>query len=563
MKTKSVSTPLRIVFVMILIIITLILTSCGETELTMKISLSSGPYIPGPITVTVSFSGVDASNPPTGLIMITGADENCTVTLESGDLKGNCYVIFNSTGEKTITATYLGDKVYAGQTATQDLTIIPRPTPTGQLFPLTSPTIDFIPPTPNSALLDEEITAAIKVSGSSSAPTGKVDILNGDGYGCEGLTLDSAGSASCQVSVTHTGSEQVNAKYYGDEHYTEASETFTMQVDKFTSVVTITSCDYCDPPIFEDTTSFTIQVTSGAPNPLQYPLTGTVTITGDRIRVYNQPTPSADGTAEVQVWITSVGPFSVVAEYSGDEYNSSAVSDPMSFTSGYWQALDFRFPNPNYAGSPLLPNEPIEVVAYMIGGNAPAAPTGSITFTADTSCTAPLTPANPADDPEIYDALGGTDWPGFVTKATCQVSFTSARDGAVITAHYPGDSIYHSETETRTYDMTDWIDSTTTITGVLPETPLVGDWVTVIVEVEAGGNNPPEGYGYVNITGADTTCTIYLYSDTNPDRCSVKFNSKGTKTLIATYTGFGGIYPSQDTWVIEITKPEPTPTPID
>ncbi|HEX5637987.1 MAG TPA: Ig-like domain repeat protein, partial [Gammaproteobacteria bacterium] len=65
------------------------------------------------VNVVVSVtSGLPIPNGQT--ISITGADTNCTITLPAT----SCNVIFTSTGEKTITATYAGDADHSGGTAT-------------------------------------------------------------------------------------------------------------------------------------------------------------------------------------------------------------------------------------------------------------------------------------------------------------------------------------------------------------------------------------------------------------------------------------------------------------
>jgi hypothetical protein len=67
------------------------------------------------VTVTVTVTG--AADTPTGTVDITGADTNCSITLADGT--GSCNVIFNSTGTKMITATYLGDSHYSDDTDTE------------------------------------------------------------------------------------------------------------------------------------------------------------------------------------------------------------------------------------------------------------------------------------------------------------------------------------------------------------------------------------------------------------------------------------------------------------
>jgi peptidoglycan/xylan/chitin deacetylase (PgdA/CDA1 family) len=69
-------------------------------------------------SVTVGVSVVDGvSGAPTGTVVIGGADTNCAITLANGS--GNCNVVFNFSGSRTLTAEYSGDAFYAGNTASK------------------------------------------------------------------------------------------------------------------------------------------------------------------------------------------------------------------------------------------------------------------------------------------------------------------------------------------------------------------------------------------------------------------------------------------------------------
>jgi uncharacterized repeat protein (TIGR01451 family) len=77
------------------------------------------PSIPGAsVAVSVTVSGATT---PTGTVAITGADTNCTLTLFSGS--GSCNVVFNTSGAKTLTATYSGDSTYASSSDTESHTV--------------------------------------------------------------------------------------------------------------------------------------------------------------------------------------------------------------------------------------------------------------------------------------------------------------------------------------------------------------------------------------------------------------------------------------------------------
>jgi hypothetical protein len=99
--------------------------------------------------VTVTVVVVGGADIPTGTVALTGANTNCTITLSSGI--GSCSIKFTSSGAKTITATYSGDKIHPTSSDTEPhqvsttFSTTPTPVPT----PLPPPPLlainEFVP----------------------------------------------------------------------------------------------------------------------------------------------------------------------------------------------------------------------------------------------------------------------------------------------------------------------------------------------------------------------------------------------------------------------------------
>ena len=102
--------------------------------------------------------------------------------------------------------------------------------------------------------------------------------------------------------------------------------------------------------------------------------------------------------------------------------------------------------------------------------------------------------------------------------------------------------------------------TTTTITADNPDPSLVNANVTVSVKVTGGSSTPS---GKVNITGANTNCSITLNSS-GTGSCNVKFTTTGTKALIATYLGDNTHASSTDgeSHLVATTSTIRTPTAI-
>lgn len=93
----------------------------------------------GNVSVSVRVTGSSLS--PSGTkVYITGANTNCTITLNSSGT-GSCNVKFTSTGTKTITATFIGDNTHDRSTDTEAHTVSTSST-------IRTPTVTRVPTLP-------------------------------------------------------------------------------------------------------------------------------------------------------------------------------------------------------------------------------------------------------------------------------------------------------------------------------------------------------------------------------------------------------------------------------
>ena len=99
----------------------------------------------------------------------------------------------------------------------------------GTLFPipvLTTTTITA--DTPDPSLVNGNVSVSVKVTGGSTAPSGKVNIT-GANTNCA-LTLNSSGTGNCTVRFTSTGTKTLIATYVGDQTHRSSTDTETHQV---------------------------------------------------------------------------------------------------------------------------------------------------------------------------------------------------------------------------------------------------------------------------------------------------------------------------------------------
>ena len=375
--------------------------STGTTASTTTISSDiPDPSTPGQgVVVSVTVGGTSIT--PTGIVNITGADNNCSILLAGGT--GSCSVVFTSTGNKTLTATYAGDANYSSSSGTASHTIGLGSTSTT----ITSETPD--PSNPGQAVL-----VSFTVTGGGVTPTGTVSVTGAD-VNCT-ITL-SGGSGGCNVVFNTTGAKTLTATYSGDSNYSSSFNS-TSHTVKLASTMTINSV-IAEPSLPGSAVTITVTVSGAGATPFG----GTVTVTGADVNC--APWILVGGTGTCIATFQSAGAKLLTATYSGDA-NYSPSSGTASHTVSKADSTT------TITGTPLPATHPYTLFAVsvtVIGAGTP--PTGSVGFSISggqaSTCTATIS--------------GGA--------ATCNLSIT-AIGTYTITAIYNGDGSHWSSSNTAT-----------------------------------------------------------------------------------------------------------------
>jgi hypothetical protein len=257
------------------------------------------PSNPGQ-AVMVSFNVIGAGVTPTGTVNVTGADVNCTITLSGGS--GGCNVVFNTTGAKTLTATYSGDGNYLSSFNSVSHTVL--------LASTTTVTSVLAEPSLPAAV----VTITVTVTGAGATPTGTVGVTGYDVATTCGpaVAVGAGGVATCTATFLSAGAKLLTATYSGDGTYSPSSGTGSHTVSKADSTTTITGTPLVATHPY---TSFPVTVTViGAGTPPS----GSVGFSISGGQAATCTATISGGTATCNLSITAVGTYTITAIYNGD-----------------------------------------------------------------------------------------------------------------------------------------------------------------------------------------------------------------------------------------------------
>ena len=375
--------------------------------------------------------------------------------------------------------------------------------------------------TPNPSTPGQSVAVSVTVSGAGGTPTGTVAITGAD-TNCT-ISLVS-GSGTCNAVFSTVGPKTLTATYSGGGSYTgsagTASHTVALPLPPTTTSIT---SDAPDPSLPGQTVVVGVTVSGTGATP-----TGTVAITGADT---NCTITLSGGSGTCNVVFTTGGTRTLSATYSGDATHAGSsdteghtVTSPLPATT-----TSITSDNPD----PSIPGQVVSVVVSVTGTGT--TPTGTVAITgADTNCTITL--------------AGGS--------GSCNVIFNMIGP-KTLTATYSGNVNYagSSDTESHTVVVGQAV-SATNITSNVPNPSIPGQ--AVVVSVTVSGAGLPVPTGTVNITGADTNCSMLLSGGSNS--CSVVFNTTGHRILTATYSGDNNYAPSSGTASQTVTKGSTTLT---
>jgi hypothetical protein len=483
----------------------------NETTVT-SLATSGSPSVLGTsvtFTATVTPDGGGVALPLTDTVTFTDTTTLTTLCTPTIALVGAAYQATCTTaalayGQHTITATYSGDVgayILGSSTAiTQDVQATSAPTLVSSLnpsyygnavqFTLTVPTI-------GSTVATGTINfyMAGQVAPINPSPLALVNVAG-------------AGTASFTTSTLPVGTDSISATYSGDLYYSSGnSNTISQVVNQATTQTTVNASP--NPAIATKAITITaaVTVTHGTSTPVGN-VNFTDTFGGSTVTLACAPQPTVASPTCVTSTLAA-GTHSIVATYVGDTNDTTSSSAPYALTVTQETVTLASNSNPSIYGMPVI----FTVTVPSIGA---AAATGTVN----------LLRAGQVSPIGTVTLAGN---PGTGTFTTS--SLPAGTD--VITASYPGDSIYIAVISSTVNQVVNTATTSTTVAAV-PTPGVAGAPVAITATVAVTqGVATPTG----TVTFTDGVTTLGSATLSAGKAIISPMLAPGPHSIVATYGG--------------------------
>ena len=389
----------------------------------------------------------------------------------------------SATGQYGYTALYTGDGTFGGSLSQRLLVSVTAASST-----------TVISSSQKTSKLGQSVTLTATVKPQySGVPSGTVEFY-ADGEPISSAAL-SNGQASVNISTLTEGSHTIEADYSGDASFVTSLGLFTQKVGKASSAVAVVSS--VNPAVYGQPVTLTASVTDSE----GVPPTGTVVFSESGI-IYGTVTLST-GVAQLTLPQLLVGKHAIIAQYSGDNFDSSSKTNLTETIQGA--------PSTTAISSSLNPSNYGQSIVFTATVTSTAGtPDGTVTF------------------------KNGTQGLGTVTLSggQAQISVTTIDAGArTIKAIYNGSSIYATSQNTLQQVV---VSAPTTVTlAGSPNPASAGQAVTFTATVNCT-TAIPDG----TVTFKDGTTVLGTASVVNGQaQFTTSTLTTGTHNVIATFKG--------------------------
>jgi hypothetical protein len=474
------------------------------------------PGQPSVVTVNVTATGTD----PSGEVTLRDGDEVVgTKALVDGSATFNVGP-YDTTGTRSLTATYAGDTAVAPGSGTGTLTVASDPEPVASTVTVSA--------APASVQTGQTSTVTVTVAADGTTPTGDV-VLTDNGTQVGNPVALANGTATFTVGpYTAAGTRDLAATYAGSATVTGStgSGSLTVTPAPVASSVTVSAA----PASVQtgQTSTVTVRVTATGTTP-----TGTVVLTDNGTQV-GTPVALSNGTATF-----TVGPYTA----AGTRQLSATYAGSATVTGS--------------TGSGSLTVTPAPVASTVTVSAAPASVQTGQTSTVTVRVTA--TGTTPTGTVVLRD--NGTQVGNPVALSNGTATFTvgpyAAAGTRTLTASYAGSATVTSGNGSGSLAVTQAPVASTVTVSAAPASVQTGQTSTVTVRVTATGTTPT-GDVVLRDNGTQVGTATSLADGTATFTVG-PYAAAGTRTLTASYAGSATVTAGNGSGSLTVTAPDPEP----
>ncbi|MET3960627.1 hypothetical protein ABIE44_000561 [Marmoricola sp. OAE513] len=489
----------------------------GKADTTLDLTSSANPAFSGqPITYTAVVAPVaPGAGNPTGAVQfaIDGVNLGSPVNLVGGQAVSPVanLQVTSDFSPHVITANYVGDDNFSGQTDSLNQAINPALTTTS------------LSASPSPSVFGQAVTLHAEVTPNAPAtgnPEGFIAFYVDGAAAPAAFVATSGGEADFTTSSLAVGAHTFKAVYSSTDlnFFTSASAVVNHDVNKAATKTVVTSS--AQPAVFGQPITFTANVSvlapgAGAPS-------GTIVFKDGATTIGSEPVSASTGEqASITVSNLSVGSHAITATYSGDDsFNGSVGNTAQTVTRAQTTTSITSSQNPAANGEGVQFTATVSPVAPGAG-----VPTGTVRFF-----------VNGAN-------LGGS-YP-LVDGVVTSPNFASLTPGTyTITTNYQGDANFVGSSgvlaQGTGQNITKGNTSLTVVSG--PSPSAYGDTVTVTTTVKSVAPATGKPTGVVQIWEGDelvgaTSLVQQSAANTSVATFTTAGLSAGTHALTAKYVG--------------------------
>jgi len=362
-------------------------------------------HLPEPSVVgqafTVSVLVSSAAGTPTGSVTVDDGNANCTIAALAGG-SGSCQLVSTTAGNKTLTASYAGEGVFAASSGT-----------TSHVVDAAATTTQITGSAPNPSSPGQPMTVSFAVSVDSpggGTPGGDVVVTVSDGpETCTGTVA----AGSCQLSLAESGERTLFAAFEGSADYLASDASAAHTVAEAGTTTTILSQEPASTVVGQPyLVSVLVESDAGTPS-------GTVLVSEGKNSC--EPLALKEGGGSCELVSDVPGSRTLTATYAGQGIfggSSDTASHPVDKADSVTVIVAVD-PSPSLPGEVLAVE--FEVLALPPGAGQP---TGTVAVSADS----------------------GEDCSATVVEGSCELVLELAGNRS-LNAEYGGDSRFNPSSD--------------------------------------------------------------------------------------------------------------------